>query len=599
MAGIYVLSDTLKVGSKLEKAPALKEIDVVDNSENSAAVFAAMLSGSINQKADSKGQYAALVGKKSEKKQSTEDSVQSAQNPNELGSMLGYGSFVLPLLTQPMYQGDLPAGKEANSGNDDEVSVQSGMTAQKPQGDNPGITELDKYRQVIGNLLGALSGEITNTSGKGIPSNTESRGTKGLSQDIAKVVQGWSTLSDNEANSSQASTGQKGIQTTNVLTSGPSTVKPLNEKDITPLKAPNPILNQEVKDATMPQGVLNKEIYKGELTRSSEPYVTKVVQNQSSSVGIGVGVPSNMDIQLHLADLREIQIDLNTSGKGILSNTESRGTQDLSPDIAKVVQGWSTLSVNEANTSQASTGQKGIQTTNALTIAPSTIKTLNEPLNEKDLTPLKAPNPILNQEVKDATMPQGVLNKEIHKGELTRPSEPSVTKVVQNQSSSVGIEVGVGVPSNIVVSNVAEGKMIAAPVWEQISTVLREQVMNRSQDLKQLDIQLHPADLGKIQIDLRWENGQVHLQVHASQVSTGQLLQDHLSDLRQALSNQGVNCGMLQMGQGGARQQSPQGDGSRRTFTQNIPLDEDEDQSSDTTSLSMGLPGINRINLTA
>ena len=45
--------------------------------------------------------------------------------------------------------------------------TQSGMTAPKPQGDNPVITELDKYRQVIANLLVALSGEITNTSLKG------------------------------------------------------------------------------------------------------------------------------------------------------------------------------------------------------------------------------------------------------------------------------------------------------------------------------------------------------------------------------------------------------------------------------------------------
>jgi flagellar hook-length control protein FliK len=459
LAGIYVLSDTLKANSKLKKAPTLKEIDMTDSSENATASFAAMLSGSIKQNPDSKGQYSAKVGlgPDIEKKQSTDDSVQSAQDSNGLGSLLAYGSFVLPLFTQPMYQGDLPAGKEANSGNDNEVTVQSGMTAQKTQGDNPGITELDKYRQVIGNLLGALSGEITNTSGKGISSNTESWGTKDLSQDIAKVVQGWSTLSDNEANSSQASTGQKEIQSTNVLTIAPST------------------------------------------------------------------------------------------------------------------------------------------------IASSTIKPLEKPLNEKDLTPLKALNPILNQEVEDAKMPQGVLNKEIHKGELTRSTELSVTKVVQNQSSSVGIEggVGIGVPSNIVASNVAEGKTTAVPVWEQISTVLREHVINKSQDLKQLDIQLHPADLGKIQIDLRWENGQVHLQVQASQASTSQLLQDHLSDLRQALSNQGVNCGMLQMGQGGARQQSSHGDESRRTFNQNIHLDKDEDLSSDTTSLSMGLPGINRINLTA
>ncbi|MDR3587780.1 MAG: flagellar hook-length control protein FliK [Desulfosporosinus sp.] len=486
MAGIYVLSDTHKANSKLKKTPTLKEIDVTDSPENATASFAAMLSGSINQNPDSKGQYSAKVGlgQDIEKKQSTDDSVQSAQDSNGLGSLLAYGSFVLPLLTQPMYQGDLPAGKEANSGNDDEVTVQSGMTAQKTQGDNPGITELDKYRQVIGNLLGALSGEITNTSGKG-------------------------TLSS----------GQKGMQSLlDVLSTDLDNANPeLNAKASTLLAALYPILSQGAKGTTTSPGVKDMLQAEGDMIAPMPKGHLESLMNQAK------GIENDL-------------IPAATAAKDtvILKNIQQKATE---------------VGLQESNT-------------------PKNV--------------------------------QGIFSEEIHKEEPTRSSESPAVKVEQNQSSSaLSASIGIGISSNIVASNVAEGKTTAVPVWEQISTVLREHVINRSQDLKQLDIQLHPADLGKIQIDLRWENGQVHLQVQASQAATGQLLQNHLSDLRQALSNQGVNCGMLQMGQGGAQQQGTHGDESRRTFMQNIQSDEDEDLSSGSTSSSLGPVGMNRINVTA
>ncbi|HUS88716.1 MAG TPA: hypothetical protein VMW91_04970, partial [Desulfosporosinus sp.] len=229
MSGIHVLSDILKGGNKLEKTSTPKGKDVSDSPENVAAVFAAMLSGFMNSNVDPKGQNS-KGGQESEEKQRAGNPVQSVQNPNGQGSMLGYGDFALSNLFQPMLQSDLPAGKEANSGNDvsqgtgglataneamlnlvslvsDEVSAQSGMTTSKPQGDNPGITELDKYRQVIANLLVALSGEITDPSPKGTPLNSESTGTKDLSQDMAKIVQGWMTVTDEDAKNAYASRG--------------------------------------------------------------------------------------------------------------------------------------------------------------------------------------------------------------------------------------------------------------------------------------------------------------------------------------------------------------------------------------------------------
>ncbi|TGE32635.1 flagellar hook-length control protein FliK [Desulfosporosinus sp. Sb-LF] len=505
MAGIHVLLDSLQGGNKSEKATTPRGKDVIDSSGNAAEIFAAMLSGSMNLNANPKGQSSSIAGQDLEGMQCVDDSSQKPQNLSAQGNvLLGYGNYALPFITQPMLQSDLPAGKEANSGDvvgqgagglatadtsltnapivsgnnlelamlnlvsqaaDD--SAQSGMTTPIPEGDNPGIAELDKYRQVIADLLVALSGEITDTSLKGTPSSSENLGTKDLSQDMAKIV----------------STNQKGIQPLlDVLTTGQSIVNPeLNAKIATllaALKAP-----QRVNETLQAEGDMIEPMFKGHLEASMNK--PKVMGNA------------------------------------------------LEP---------------------------------AVTVAKDTAIHISPQLK----------------------------SSEVDQGDPVQPSESSTVKDVQNQNSNLGI----GVASNIVAPNVADGKTVI-PVWEQISTVLREQVKNRSQDLKQLDIQLHPADLGKIQINLRWENGQVHLQVQASEAATGQVLQNQLPDLRQALTSQGVNCGMLQMGQGGERQKNPHGDSSQRAFEQNSDLDEDEDPISVTSYPSLGQDEINRINVKA
>ena len=548
MAGINVLSDTLKVGSKLEKTSTSKGKDVADSPENAATGFAAMLGGRMTLNADPKGQNS-KAGQDSEKKQSTVEPVQSTQSPKGLGSMLGYGIFALPFLEQ-MLQSDLPAGKEANSGNDvsqgtetmlkllslasDEVTAQSGMTTPKPQGANPAITELDKYKQVIADFLVALSGEITDKSPQGISLGSESTGTNNLSQDMAKIVQGWMTVADEVANSSfnkafdslqalfEASAAPfpkgtplnpKKIQPLlDVLSAGIGTVShELNAKASTLLAALYPILSQGGKDAKTLQGVNGMIDSEGGIidpaAKESSEFFMKLVKGTDSDL---VAAP--------------------VKDTAFLTNVQQKSDGMVSP---------------------------------------------------KD---------------KISLISQGAFREEVQKADSMRSTEVSGTKDGQDQTASAGI----GVAGNLVATNVADGKTVSVPVWEQISTAFREQITNRHQELKELDIQLHPADLGKIQIGMRWENGQVHLVVQASEAATGQLLQNQLSDLRQNLTNQGVNCGMLQMGQGGERQQqNPHGDESQKTFNQNTHPNEDEDLIPLTNPLSLGRDEINRINVTA
>jgi flagellar hook-length control protein FliK len=792
MAGIYVLSDTLKGGNKLEKTSTPKGKDMGGSPENAAAVFAALLSGSMNPNADPKGQNSSGAGQKSEKSQSTDKPVQNLQKGQ--GSMLGFGNLALSFLTQPMLQSELPAGKEANSGNAvsqgtgglatpnaaivssnnlelamlkpfsltaNEVSAPSGMTTPQSQGANPEITELDKYRKVIGDLLLSLSGEITDISPQETSLGSESAGTNNLSQVLAKVVQGWTTATGDVAQGNTVLSGQaiplnssgsevlnrlaallkelkspqeapassESVGTTNlspemvkVVQAGTTTVtgdvaqgNTVLSSQVTPLSSSgSEVVNQLaalLEELKSPQQAPISSGSAGTTNPSLE--LAKVIQTGAAVTGDvaqGNGVLSSQVTPLNSAgsevvnQLAALLEELKSPQQAPVSS-ESAGTTNLSPELVKVIQAGAAVTgdVAQGNTVLSSQAvplnSAGTQVVNFLETLLEDVKALKESpvslgsagtdnlsqsmaklvqdssdsgLNVKVATFLEALYPLLSQgsggvgiakstqemkatmsvesdpsdqiytldpkseeglnplmkamkgtdlnpavtQLKDtalfadtqqkpgemsstgtisAKVLQGTLNQEVPKIEDAKSGVSSGTNDVQNQNSSAGVVVA----SNTLSVNAADGKTVALPVWEQVSTVVREQILNKSQDLKQLDIQLHPADLGKIQIDLHWENGQVHLQVQASEAATGQILQSHLSDLRQSLSDQGVNCGMLQMGQGGGHQNNPNGDDSRRTSAQNTLSNQEEDAVPAVVPFSVGQEGTYQINITA
>ena len=543
MAGIHVFSEILKGGNKLGKASTPKGKDVSDSPDNVAAVFAAMMSGFTNSNVDPKGQNS-MAGQESEEKLSPLNPVPSVQNPNEQGSLPGYGNYAFINLIQPMLQSNLPAGKEANSGNvmsqgteglananevllnlvsliSDKVSAQSGMTTSKPQGDNPGITELDKYRQVIANLLVALSGEITDPSSKGNLAGSESVQTKDIGQEVAKIVQGWMMVTD-----------------------------------------------EVVKDAS----VVGANIKNGQ-KEIIQPLLNDLIK------GIGTGNPAFTEkVATLLAELNPY----------FRQGTE---IQKVSQDLNQVIEVEGNLSDPAAKGSSESTSKPLIGNNLSLVAATQAKDTAFMTNIQKNQQKSSVMDPKLTTPSNGL---QGNFREEVQ-GAGLRSTEVSGMKDIKYEYSSVAI----GVANNFVAVNISEGKTVSVPVWEQISTAFRQQVTNRHQELKELDIQLHPADLGKIQIGMRWENGQVHLQVQASDAATGQLLQKQLSELRQNLTDRGVNCGMLQMGQGGERQHNPQGDEAQRTFSQNTRSNEDEDLIPVTNPRSLGRDEINRINVMA
>lgn len=104
-----------------------------------------------------------------------------------------------------------------------------------------------------------------------------------------------------------------------------------------------------------------------------------------------------------------------------------------------------------------------------------------------------------------------------------------------------------------------------SPIWDRIAEAVREH--RNSPEVKELQLQLHPAELGKIKVLLNWQDGQVNLQVHASESATGAILQHNLSDLRQVLEQAGVSCGLLESGFGGGDRQQREQEFSAPTYT--------------------------------
>jgi len=138
---------------------------------------------------------------------------------------------------------------------------------------------------------------------------------------------------------------------------------------------------------------------------------------------------------------------------------------------------------------------------------------------------------------------------------MKQNEEPNVIQAMGTQGSEIsGSE------------SIADTK-IKAPIepgraWEQVLDILKKQEF-RDKEVKELSIRLQPAELGKVNISLRMENGQVHLMMNASEQATGALLQNQLHELKNGLSQMGVSCGHFGMSNGQSGES-----GSGRDFSQ-------------------------------
>lgn len=87
---------------------------------------------------------------------------------------------------------------------------------------------------------------------------------------------------------------------------------------------------------------------------------------------------------------------------------------------------------------------------------------------------------------------------------------------------------------------------VAGPVHEQVAVRLRDLRLDDGAD-QSLTIDLHPAELGAVTVDLRMSDGTVHVTVRAEEPAAARLLEHHLDDLGTALDAGGLEVGELRM----------------------------------------------------
>lgn len=127
--------------------------------------------------------------------------------------------------------------------------------------------------------------------------------------------------------------------------------------------------------------------------------------------------------------------------------------------------------------------------------------------------------------------------------------EVTPTEVATDISTVVGVIGTQETASQLKITNSSQ-VVLDTPIWNQVADEIMDKAYQARPHLKELDINLHPSELGQVKISLTWDNGQVHLKMMTSEAGTGQLLQSNFSQLRESLSQMGVQCGMMEMGLG-------------------------------------------------
>lgn len=78
-----------------------------------------------------------------------------------------------------------------------------------------------------------------------------------------------------------------------------------------------------------------------------------------------------------------------------------------------------------------------------------------------------------------------------------------------------------------------------------------------------IQLNLHPKDLGSVQVTVDVRHGEIAIQMHAADPAAREALRSGLSDLRQQLEDQGLRAGSMEVGSGGADARQPDASWSR------------------------------------
>ena len=102
-------------------------------------------------------------------------------------------------------------------------------------------------------------------------------------------------------------------------------------------------------------------------------------------------------------------------------------------------------------------------------------------------------------------------------------------------------------------------KAMSQQVMQRFGEILGQRLLQQiNQGAWKVEIALEPADLGSIQIELEWRNGELEASFKVGQALTRDLLQDGLPRLRETLERAGIDVASVYVGDQG-RQQSSSG----------------------------------------
>lgn len=162
--------------------------------------------------------------------------------------------------------------------------------------------------------------------------------------------------------------------------------------------------------------------------------------------------------------------------------------------------------------------------------------------------------------------------------------QPEQRDADANQPGQTPAWLGAAVP---LASAESHGETSTAPAWRPLVEHLARDIGDHLRIGKQEALlQLDPPDLGKVKIDLRLEDGQLHVRIAAEDSHAQQLIEHHLAELHQALRAGDTNLADVRLTQGEwrsggstqqfdqapqGRQDAPRGFGGRAQHDENQP----------------------------
>lgn len=436
----------------------------------------------------------------------------------------------------------------------------AGIGSGQLQGGKSPLTELDQYRVIITQLLKDMSGEISKVSTK------------------PAEIQGLLTQLSQGLNLNTFGIGLENSQ--NVLST--SLLPILTQPESNPLvvfQEQVASVAQLANPSNIRSGQVQATLGSLQSTLQSQPYLTQPELNPSAvlqeQVASSVQIANSSDIQTGLQSHPSEKIITGSN-----SNNETAVVQTMPLNI-KLTQKLNLNQNISLGQTQNSSQPDGLPTGNyLLQMTIQTEEGQSGTGNPKD--DLSGNGSITNSKDTGTEGTNSILGNS------------NLANLTLNSAPAVGNKTGAS-PS--------------LPVWQQVAQELQAKVLHQLPTVRELNIQLHPAELGQISISLTLDKGQVHMHMLASEAATGQMLKNNFPELREALSQSGVQSGMMQMGLSDSNQNFNQGrnqtfssqinNQSKQESDSSIKLDDVRLDGSSIKGLDQGISQGNRINVTA